>query len=591
MNLIDSYFLCLDIGTSAVHGIAHHIRGARISRSATCTIENYDTVFALRSVISELDKQLGAHFDSAYITGNFGPSEYKMTPHTTTWAGEHKITPADVRAHISEIERPDGMFPMHIVPLRYSAPTNRDMDGPVGHIDRQLVSVFGSIYYQSDKLNKIVDELRRVHIQPIAFFDPHFAMNATMRPTDKTAIFMDMGAEFTTVSVWTPRGPVFHTKIPLGGTHITNEISTKLNIDFVSAERVKRASACMRPTEMDHFTPADSAFSFSRADVNDIVLPIIVDIMVRAKTALASTIERRRPTCIILTGGGAEIPDMDKFVENTFTIPVQKYNSDAGVRALYKCVWDGMHDRRDAYIARRQMVQNQLNRIKKLFHHKKRKPKNRFIPIMPSTLTFDMNNPSTYSMFNAGGISMIHVDIMDGFYVPNVRGSISELQQIRGMTRDHLHVHLMTQNPAIWAADAISAGADTIIVSTGTMGVRTALQNIRASGRRCGVALHPDSSPKLLEKVLRDIDEVMVMSVVPGASGQEFDMGALNKIKALDFTRKKHNLNYKISVDGGINADTAKLCWAAGADFLVSGSYLSNATDFPLAVQTLLPER
>ena len=78
------------------------------------------------------------------------------------------------------------------------------------------------------------------------------------------------------------------------------------------------------------------------------------------------------------------------------------------------------------------------------------------------------------------------------------------------------------------------------------------------------------------------------MAVTPGAAGQEFDARVLQKIKKLHYTRKKHGLKYLISVDGGINPETAKLCWDAGADLLVSGSYLATAPDFPLAVQSLL---
>ena len=98
----------------------------------------------------------------------------------------------------------------------------------------------------------------------------------------------------------------------------------------------------------------------------------------------------------------------------------------------------------------------------------------------------------------------------------------------------------------------------------------------------------PESPISLLKTVLRDLDEVMIMAVTPGAAAQPFNKDVLTKIAALAATRKKYGLKYKISVDGGINPDTAKLCWDAGADLLVSGSYLETAPDFPLAVQGLL---
>ena len=110
-------------------------------------------------------------------------------------------------------------------------------------------------------------------------------------------------------------------------------------------------------------------------------------------------------------------------------------------------------------------LENTISKIAKFFHRKKVVKKKKFIPIMPSTLCFNMNDLSTYSMFASGGISMIHVDIMDGFYVDKISGSIDELSKIRTNTKSHLHVHLMTESPSIWATDAINAGADTVIIS------------------------------------------------------------------------------------------------------------------------------
>ena len=186
---------------------------------------------------------------------------------------------------------------------------------------------------------------------------------------------------------------------------------------------------------------------------------------------------------------------------------------------------------------------------------------------------------------------MIHVDIMDGFYVDRVAGGIKELANIREKTKSHLHVHLMTESPVVWATDAIAAGAGTVIVSTNTSGVCAALRKIRESGRRAGIALNPESSVAILKPILRDVDEVMVMTVTPGAAGQEFNANCVKKIAILHAFRKKFDLKFKISVDGGINDTTAKLCWAAGADYLISGSYLAGSSDFPLAVQSLLPRQ
>lgn len=590
MNLFDSSFLSLDIGTSGVRGIAHRVRSGNIDKSAVFTIDSFDTVFALKSVIDELEKQIGAHFDSAYITGNFGNSDFQTSVKSTNWGSEHKINASDIRSQISKITAPDGFYPMHIIPLRYDTPSARNLFAPIGYTDRQLISAFSAIFYPYEKLDEIFSFLRRAHIQSDAFYDPQFLQNYAFRKQKQTTLFIDFGAQYTSASIWTDRGPVWHKKIPAGGTDITFEISEKLKINFDDAERIKKNVASLMPKEMDRFTPADTEYEFSRADINDIILPHIVDTISLLKSECAQSFMKYRPCQIIITGGGAEIENISEFIENAFSLPVVNLHSDASIRALSDYIWQSESLHRQAYIDRKNRWENITTKISKIFK-KKQKVKKRFIPILPSTLCFDMKSPMTYSLFKSGDISMIHVDIMDGFYVDKIAGSISELKYIRSHTDAHLHVHLMTESPAVWAADAIKAGADTIILSTNTSGVKSALRAIRAASRRAGVALNPDSSVQILKPILRDIDEVMIMSVKPGAAGQAFEESVLHKISILNATRKKYGLKYTISVDGGITPETAKKCWEAGADLLISGSYLANSADFPLAVQSLLKKQ
>lgn len=587
MNLIDSAFLCLDIGSCGVRGMAHRVRGAKIVKSALFSVDSFDTVFALRSVIDELEHQIGSHFDSAYVTGNFGQSVFEMVAKSTAWDGEHKITPMDISRQISQISTPDGYFPMHIVPLRYDAPSARNIMSPIGYTDRGLISAFGAIFYPRDRMELVMSNLRHAHINSTGFFDPQFLLNAALRMKKQTVMFIDLGGEFSSASIWTDRGPVWHTKIAHGGTKITTDISEKLHIDFDEAERIKRNVASLFPKEMDRFTPADSAYEFSRGDINDIFLPHMVDISAEISNSARAAISKYRPTKIILTGGASAADGATEFFENAFSIPTENMHTDAIVRAASSYIWNAEAPHRGAYMARAERWRRRWSRITSLFHH--RTPSRpQFIPIMPSTLCFNMNSASTYSLFRAGGISIIHVDIMDGFYVDRVAGGISELKMIRAHTNAHLHVHLMTESPSVWAADAIAAGADTIIMSTNTSGLRNAVRGVRAAGRRAGVAINPETSVDILKPILRDLDEVMIMTVRPGAAGQEFQTDCLKKISILAATRKKYGLKFTISVDGGINDKTAQMCWAAGADLLVSGSYLAHSPDFPLAVQSLL---
>lgn len=591
MNLADSSFLCLDIGTSGVRGIAHRIRSGHIAKSAMYEIDSFDTVFALKSVIDELEHQIGDSFDSAYITGNFGSAIFKISPKAKKWRGEHKINQSDVASMISQITPPDGYYPIHIIPLRYETPNIPKLYTPIGYTDTGLTAIFGAIFYSTDSMSEMTSTLHAAHIQPYSFYDPQFLQNAMHHKKKQAEMYIDFGAQFTSVSIWLDNGPIFFQKIPFGGTDVTNDIAEKLNITFDEAERIKKNVGGLMPKEMDRFTPADTAYDFSRADINNIIVPNIIDVCERIKEACATPFKHTTPNQIIISGGGAEMEAMTDFIENLFGIPVKNATRQASVQALSEYIWNAESNHRKAYEARSAKLNNIYTRITSIFKPRKKKQKIQFVPIMPSTLCFDMKNAATYSTFRAGGISMIHVDIMDGLYVENIRGSISELKYIRAHTPAHLHVHLMTESPDVWATDAIQAGANTIIVSTNTSGVRAAIRTIHAAGRRAGVALNPDSSIEILKPIIREIDEIMIMAVAPGAAGQEFDDNCLRKISALVATRKKYGLKYLISVDGGINAETAQKCWKAGADLLVSGSYLAKSSDFPLAVQSLLKQK
>lgn len=588
--MIDSCFLCLDIGTCGVRGVAHRVRNAMIDKSAYYSVDDFDTVFALKSVADELERQLGTHFDTAYITGNFGTGFFNISTKETQWSNEHKITISDIKSQISQIDAPDDFYPMHIIPLRYDTGKNRNILTPLGQIDTRLVSTVSALFFENDRMQKILSLLRQSHIQASAFYAPQFLYANVLRPKKTNAMFIDFGAEHTIASIWTDRGPVWYDGHFIGGNDLTSEISTKLDIKFSEAERIKRNVANLYSNEMARFSPADSAYAFSCADVNEIVVPFFYNLIEQIKNDSARYIEKYQPTEIIITGGGAGLNGIIELLSQTFDIEIKQTGPDTNVRSLAKYIWESARPYRRAYIARLKKWQRITNKIFGTFHHKKTNKKHpTSVPIMPSTLCFDMSRPETYTMFRAGGISAIHVDIMDGLYVDKIAGGIEELRKIRAMWPGHLHVHLMTDAPSAWATDAINAGADTVILSTNTVGLRRAVQIVRTAGKRVGIALNPESSVSLLKTILRDIDEIMVMGVAPGAAGQKFNMNVLNKISVLASVRKKYGLKFTISVDGGINPETARLCWGAGADLLVSGSYLAHAPDFPLAVLSLLP--
>lgn len=588
MNLFDSSFLVLDIGTNTVRAVAHRIKSGKIAKSAISAVTGSDTEFALKSAVDDVEKQLGVRFDSAYVTGNFGAAKFEMTAQETVWNLEHKISEGDIRAQLNGIHTPDGAYAMHIIPLRYDTDCARNLSTPVGQMARRLISVFGALFYDDGMLKtRIFPALRAAHLDIELISDPSYVIAGGYREQKHASIFIDLGDSFSTISIWTQRGPVFFEKIPRGQNEITTAICKKLKLEISEAIRLKHATSFYSLVEMDRFTPIDTTYDFSRADLFDIASPVLRQIIGELKSLSDAATQKYAPDKIYIFGGGSEVNGIDETLSDIFDIPVKNLGADAVVQTLSDSVWDSFAPRIRAFERRQTKWKNFLSNIKPKTLNIKHKRK-AFIPIMPSSLAFDMKNPMTYEMFRAGDISMIHIDIMDGFFVNRIVGGIEELKFIRKNTNAHLHVHLMTESPTTWAAAAANAGADTIIVSTNTAGVRNALHDIKHAGKRCGIALNPESNVAILKPVLKEIDEVLIMAVSPGAGGQTFDTDVLNKIKVLNGTRKKYGLKFKISVDGGINPDTAKLCWAAGADFLVSGSYLARANDFPLAVQSLI---
>lgn len=184
-----------------------------------------------------------------------------------------------------------------------------------------------------------------------------------------------------------------------------------------------------------------------------------------------------------------------------------------------------------------------------------------------------------------GGADYIHVDVMDGHFVPNITIGPLIVEAIRPITTLPLDVHLMIENPDLYIADFAKAGADIITVhQEACPHLHRTLQLIKDQGVKSGVVINPATPVSLIEEVLPLVDMVLVMTVNPGFGGQSFIHEAVPKIKQLDELRKANNYTYEIEIDGGVNVDTAKLCTDAGADVLVAGSAVFNKADRAAAI-------
>ena len=215
------------------------------------------------------------------------------------------------------------------------------------------------------------------------------------------------------------------------------------------------------------------------------------------------------------------------------------------------------------------------------------------VKISPSILSADfMNLERDIRMLEQGGTDFIHVDVMDGHFVPNLTMGVPVVKQLKKVTQVPLDVHLMISNPLEQLDWYLDAGADLVSVHMealhGEAEVRDFIARTRAAGVRPALTLKPDYPVEELEPYIADIDMVLVMSVFPGFSGQSYIEGSEDRVGKVAEMAKRLNPGLLIEVDGGVSAErTAGLVCAQGADVLVAGSGVFKAPDPQAAIGIL----
>ena len=196
--------------------------------------------------------------------------------------------------------------------------------------------------------------------------------------------------------------------------------------------------------------------------------------------------------------------------------------------------------------------------------------------IAPSVLSMDYSKMTPQIQeIEQSNAKWLHLDIMDGHFVPNLSFGPEIVSQLRKHSKLFFDVHIMVSNPEFFAPIFIDAGADLITFHIeATKDPKALIENIKAKGRKVGISLKPQTPVESIFPYLEDLDLVLVMSVEPGFGGQSFMEESLPKIEAIKSELRKVNSKALIEVDGGINATTAKLCLNAGVDVLVAGSYI-----------------
>ncbi|QIB69952.1 ribulose-phosphate 3-epimerase [Aminipila butyrica] len=212
------------------------------------------------------------------------------------------------------------------------------------------------------------------------------------------------------------------------------------------------------------------------------------------------------------------------------------------------------------------------------------------VRLAPSILSADFSRlGEQVHLIEKAGAQVIHVDVMDGHFVPNISYGATVMKSLCGKTALPFDVHLMIENPDQYIEDFVTDQTEFIVVhQEACPHLHRTIQHIKSLGVKAGVSINPGTSLSTLDFILEEVDLVLVMSVNPGFGGQKFIPSSLAKVEALKQIKDMHGLNYEIEIDGGIGLDNVKEVIDAGVELVVAGSAVFGAPDVEARVKEFL---